>query len=97
MDFEQACILTADSIFSDQMAVEIDGVEYFIEVLPRVRLRYADIEVKGEKFRVMEQNSTKTSKWAEMARKGSQIAWVFKGGRYYARVVDGIFTLLCKK
>ncbi|HMF33728.1 MAG TPA: hypothetical protein VKK79_20050 [Candidatus Lokiarchaeia archaeon] len=97
MDLEQAALLATDSIFTDLPSVDLDDVAYDVHALLRVGLRFVDIEVEGEKYRVMEQNPNKASKWAEMARNGSQIAWIFKGGRYYARVVDGQFTLLAKK
>ena len=97
MELEQAAILATDSIFSDLPAVEIDDSIFDIHTLPRVGMRFVDVEIDGERYRIMEQNPNKASKWAELARNGHQIAWVFKDGRYFARVVDGLFTTLAKK
>ena len=46
---------------------------------------------------LIEQNPSKQSRWAQMAREGHQIAWLMKEGRYLARVVDGEVTLLVRQ
>jgi hypothetical protein len=43
---------------------------------------------------LVEQNSKKTSEWAELANRGHRVAWVMRDGRYLARVVDGEVTML---
>ena len=43
---------------------------------------------------LIEQNPSKQSRWAQMARQGRQIAWLMKEGRYLARVIDGEVQLL---
>jgi hypothetical protein len=43
---------------------------------------------------LIEQNPSKQSRWARMAREGHQIAWLMKEGRYLARVFDGEVHLL---
>ena len=43
---------------------------------------------------LIEQNPSKQSRWAQMAREGHQIAWLMKEGHYLARVLDGEVTLL---
>jgi hypothetical protein len=43
---------------------------------------------------LIEQNQSKQSRWAQMAREGHQIAWLMKEGRYLARVFDGEVHLL---
>ncbi|MHA1298488.1 MAG: hypothetical protein ACTSO9_03495 [Candidatus Helarchaeota archaeon] len=55
-------------------------------------MRYVDID----EFRFIEQNPSKSSNWAKMAREGKKIVWVFKHGSYYARILDGKFTKLQK-
>lgn len=42
---------------------------------------------------LIEQNPTKSNRWAEMAKSGRRIAWVLRDGEYLARVVDGEVTL----
>ena len=43
---------------------------------------------------LIEQNTKKSSEWAELARAGRRIAWVMRDGRYLARVVEGEVTFL---
>ncbi len=43
---------------------------------------------------LIEQNPSKRSRWAQMARQGHQIAWLMKEGCYLARVIDGEVQLL---
>jgi hypothetical protein len=43
---------------------------------------------------LIEQNPSKKSRWAQMARQGRQIAWLMKEERYRARVIDGEVQLL---
>jgi hypothetical protein len=43
---------------------------------------------------LVEQNPTKKSEWAELARQGRRIAWVMRDGEYLARVVDGEVVML---
>jgi hypothetical protein len=79
-------------LFSDARQVSLGDKTYPIINLKRVNLRSVTIEG----FQFLEQNAAKDSKWAQMAREGHQIAWVFKDRKYYARVVDGEYTLLKK-
>jgi hypothetical protein len=78
------------SIFNDGKEVELGSNIYPIEIFKSSGLRYVDLYG----YRFVEQNPKKSSRWAEMARAGKNILWVFRGRKYYARVVDGIFTLL---
>lgn len=93
MDISEIAILVTEGIFSGKSTFEIEDETYTVKILPRSGLRYVD--VAGLRF--IEQNPDKGSKWAEMAREGKQIVWVFKGRNYYARVLDGKFTLLGKE
>jgi hypothetical protein len=43
---------------------------------------------------LVEQNPTKKSEWAELARQGRRIAWLMRDGEYLARVVDGEVVML---
>ncbi len=93
MDISKIAILVAEGIFSDKKTFEIEDKKYTVNILLKSGLRYVDLGG----FRFIEQNPDKSSKWAQMAREGKQIIWVFKGGTYYARVVEGKFTLLGKE
>jgi hypothetical protein len=57
----------------------------------RSGLRYVEL---AEGATLIEQNPKKTSEWAELARRGSRVAWVMRDGEYLTRVVDGEVTLL---
>lgn len=83
----------ANAIFSNNEAVTLEGIEFPIQVFKSKSLKYVDLYG----FRFIEQNPKKTSRWAQMAKEGKKILWVFRGRSYYARVVDGEFTLLKKK
>ena len=93
MDISKIAGPIAEGIFSDKDIIEIEGESYKVKVFTKSGLKYVDV---GE-YRIVEQNPKKSSKWAQMARDGKQILWVFRGRSYYARVVDGQFTLLRKQ
>lgn len=79
-----------DAIFNNIDSIEVDGMVYELERTSRGRLR--KFSVRGLTF--MEQNPNKDSRWAEMARDGSQIMWVMQGRQYLARVMDGKYLKL---
>ena len=93
IDLERAAKEIADAMFTGQKSVEFDGVTYPIEILKSSRLKAVTI---GE-YQCIEQNPRKASQWAQKAREGHKIMWVFKGRRYIARMMDGQFLLLSKK
>ncbi|MCA1591291.1 MAG: hypothetical protein LC754_01265 [Acidobacteria bacterium] len=43
---------------------------------------------------LIEQNTKRRSKWAEMALSGHRIAWAIRDGQFLARVVDGEVEML---
>ena len=92
-ELERAAKEAFTQIFAGTKTVEIDGKRYPIETLKISRLKSVTI---GE-YQCIEQNPRKESQWAQKAREGHQIMWIFKGRRYIARVMDGTFTLLSKK
>ena len=57
----------------------------------RSGLRYVKLDGGAQ---LIEQNPTKRSEWAELARKGHRIAWVMRDGEYLARIVDGEVVML---
>ncbi len=92
-NLEEYSLQIFKALFSQQKEVELEGDTFPINVFKSKKLRYVDLYG----FRFIEQNPAKTSKWAQMARQGTNIMWVFRGRSYYARVTDGKFTLLKKK
>ncbi len=75
--------------------VDIKGERLRIE-RTKNGIRYVDVKVGGEVYRIMEQNRQKASRYARMARERHQILWVFNGNKYYARFLDGQFKILEK-
>ena len=71
-----------------------EGDEGKIRRFSRSGLRY--MALSGGTI-LIEQNPSKRSRWAQMARQGHQIAWLMKEGRYLARVVDGEVDLLVQQ
>lgn len=57
----------------------------------RSGLRYVNL---GKDAMLVEQNPTKKSEWAQLAKQGRRIAWLMREGEYLARVVDGEVTML---
>lgn len=57
----------------------------------RSGLRYVKL---GKDAMLIEQNPTKKSEWARLAKEGRRIAWLVREGEYLARVVDGEVTML---
>ena len=82
-----------EAIFSNHETLFIDGIEYHMERTPGASLKFFNIE--GYSF--LEQNPSKSSHWAKLAREGSLIMWVMKGRRYLGQVRDGAFHDLRKK
>ncbi|HEX8130812.1 MAG TPA: hypothetical protein VF527_17055 [Pyrinomonadaceae bacterium] len=62
-----------------------------VQKFARSGLRYVKL-ARGAVL--IEQNPTKKSEWAELARQGRRIAWVMRDGEYLARVVDGEVVML---
>jgi hypothetical protein len=55
-------------------------------------LAQVDFEFARQSIRGLEQNPQTTSRWAELARKGSRIMQFLSAGRYIAVVCDGKVT-----
>ena len=81
-----------EALFERKKTVEIDGIEYPIKRFSS-GVRYVDLFG----YRYIEQNRNKKSEWGKKAREGHKIMWVFKGRHYFARIIDGEFTLLQKE
>ncbi len=76
--------------------VDIKGERLRIQ-RTKTGIRYVDVQIGGQTYRIMEQNRSKASRYARMARDRHQILWVFKDDKYYARFLDGQFTILKEK
>nr|MDO8087702.1 hypothetical protein [Candidatus Sigynarchaeum springense] len=92
-DLEAAAKAAFSAIFAGEKTVKFGGKDYPVEILKSSRLKSVNF---GE-YQCIEQNPRKESQWAQKAREGHQIMWMFKGRAYIARVMDGEFTLLGKK
>jgi hypothetical protein len=62
-----------------------------VQKFARSGLRYVKL---GKDTILIEQNPTKRSEWARLAKEGRRIAWLMREGEYLARVVDGETTWL---
>jgi hypothetical protein len=87
IDLGEAALRAFDAIFDDHESVDIDEEKYLIERTPRANLRF----VKIDKYTFLEQNPSKSSRWAKMAREGHRILWILVGRRYLGQVRDGMF------
>mgnify|MGYP006278468333 CR=1 FL=1 len=78
------------TLFNDAESISFKGKKYNIERFAWSGLRHVDIG----RYRFVEQNPNKHSVWAQKAREGDQILWVFKENDYYARIVNDEFKYL---
>ncbi len=62
--------------------------EYKVLVSKKQKLRF----VKKDEFTLMEQNKNRNSVYADLARNGHKVAWLFKSGKYVAVVIDGVVS-----
>jgi hypothetical protein len=90
---QDAALNIYDAIFGGRESVEIDGATYQVERTSKSNL----LSVRIDPLFFVEQNPSKSSKWAELAREGHQIMWVMRGRSYLARVMDGKFLDLRRK
>ncbi len=72
-------------------AIEVEGQSSPVRRTSSQRLRTAGFTMSGRQYQAIEQNATKPSKWAELARAGHQVVQ-FKDvetNRFVAVAVDG--------
>ena len=62
--------------------------EYKVLVSKKQGLRF----VREGKYMLMEQNPHKHSVYADLARNGHNVAWLFEGNKYKAVVIDGVIA-----
>jgi|SRR5215469_5161934 len=70
-------------------AVQIDGREYLVYTTSKLKLREVDFEIGKHELRGLEQNPTRGSRWAHLARSGKKVMQFVERRRYIAAVVDG--------
>jgi hypothetical protein len=87
LNLREVALKAFDAIFDEHEYVDMDGEVYLVERTPRANLRF----VKIDRYTFFEQNPSKSSQWAKMAKEGHKILWVFVGRRYLAQVRDGAF------
>jgi hypothetical protein len=74
--------------------IDLDGKISRVTRTSSQRLRTAAFEMNGRQFQAIEQNATKPSRWAQLAREGHQVVQ-FKDvqtSRFVAVSVDGEIT-----
>jgi len=74
--------------------INLDGKISRVTRTSSQRLRTAAFEMNGRQFQAIEQNATKPSRWAQLAREGHQVVQ-FKDvqtSRFVAVSVDGEIT-----
>jgi len=92
-NFPDMAVEVSKNIFKKVPSVEVDGKSYPVEIIRPAYLR----TVSFGPYRFIEQNPEKDSRWAEMARDGHEICWIFKQGKYYGQVIDGMFRFIGQK
>ena len=78
----------AKQLFNSQ-SITIKEKSYKLQKTKSSGLRNVTIE----DVMFMEQNQRKKSKWAQMAKNGAKIIWIFKNNSYIGRIVDGNVVL----
>ncbi|HEX8816148.1 MAG TPA: hypothetical protein VF753_11655 [Terriglobales bacterium] len=75
-------------------AVGIDGRSFPVKRTSSNRLRFIEFEMNGRRYQAIEQNATKPSRWAQLAREGHGVVQFrdLDTGRYVAAAVDGEIT-----
>jgi hypothetical protein len=72
--------------------VNLGEDSYAVRSTPKRGLVQVDFEFSGQHIRGLEQNPATSSRWAELARKGSKVMQFLIDGRYIAVVCDGKLT-----
>ena len=65
---------------------------YPVQRTPKNKLAQVDFDFADQRIRGLEQNPATSSRWAELARKGSKVMQFLIGGRYIAAIADGKVT-----
>lgn len=79
-------------LVSGAKKVMVASQSYPVRRTPKNRLAQVDFEFEGQTIRGLEQNLKTSSRWAQLARKGSKVMQFLIAGRYIAAVADGKIT-----
>jgi hypothetical protein len=92
-EFEE-CLLSVwrQALVDRQKRITIGGESYPVRPTAKHKLAQIDFEFEGSPVRGLEQNPQTQSRWAQMARMGSNVMQFLCGGRYLAVVYDGKLT-----
>jgi hypothetical protein len=80
------------ALMDRKKTVSVGDDSYSVRRTAKNRLAQVDFQWKGQPIRGLEQNPKTTSRWAQLARKGSKVMQFLVGGRYIAGVADGKIT-----
>jgi hypothetical protein len=75
-------------------SVSLGGQAIPVQRTSSNRLKFVDFTMAGRQYQAIEQNATKPSRWAELARQGHSVVQFrdLDSGRYVAASVDGEIT-----
>lgn len=76
-------------LVDESSTVNVCGNKFPVQSTSRSKLREVDFECDGEKLRGLEQNPSRRSNWAKLAREGKKVMQFLRDGKYVANVVDG--------
>jgi len=85
---EDVATQVAKQLFNSNTVV-VDDVPHSVIKTSSSRLR----NVTVEEILFMEQNQSKKSKWAQMAKEGHEIIWIFENNEYIGQILDGVVKI----
>ncbi len=84
-----------DQVFyADDAAGIIQWYRIIGKIYPKSGLKYLQVEINGNVYKLVQQNPKTTSKWAELARTGKEVVQVINAsnGKYMGVYVDGVYN-----
>jgi hypothetical protein len=88
-EFDDAVLSVWRQILVDSAKrITLGDDSYPVRRTAKHKLAQVDFEFQGSPVRGLEQNPRTTSRWAQMARKGSKVMQFLSAGRYVAVVYD---------
>jgi len=85
------------ALIENQRRVRLGDDSYPVRHTAKSKLAQIDFEVDGQRIRGLEQNPATSSRWAELARKGSKVMQFLINGRYIAAICDSKITHFSSK
>jgi len=80
------------SLLDDSPSITLDAQKFKVLHTSRNKLRQVDFTFEGRRLRGVEQNPNTTSRWAQIARKGTPVMQFLENQRYFAVVAGGKIT-----